>query len=629
MVNDCYRSPGPIQFDGPGSEDISITLRLELEERAAETELATNQTAKRAKHGVDAHGKETWCQGRSVGSSLSLPLSQYRAAHSVKVPAVLRDVKHAKLKARSTVNLGNIYGYDLQHCYPKVSSDSSALEIIDVVAVEENHSNGVHAGNGDTEMMQAQRVGVVFCGRPTPGSHNIIEGLFNGIMSISKESVLIGFLNGTKGLFENQSIVITQEMVATFRNSGGLDMLGRTVDQMNKPEQLEAALKTCKSQNLDGLVCIGGTYTASDSLELAEYLKANGCEKTVVTQIPATIDRDMINEYVQETVGFHTASRVCSQLVGNISTDCNSNKKYYYFLRMMGRRPSHIALECGLQTCPNAVLIGEEIWETRKTLSMIVNELADMISTRALSGKNYGIILIPEGLLTFIPEIASLLSELKCLSTKFSDAKKIVAALPQWSRSLFDYLPNFVQDKLLKREIHGTIAWSQIETERMILELVKNELAKRKKLGTYKGKFGALTHFFGYQARCGYPTEFDSAYGTCLGLVASTLIRDRRNGYVCCMENLHCNDVEQWKPTAVPLLKLVSINRNTNRAEYEPVVVDLKRKPFQCLSKGLQQWKNAESYRNPGPAQIHPNATNGANLVRSLTLILEHENQPV
>ena len=148
-----------------------------------------------------------------------------------------------------------------------------------------------------------------------------------------------------------------------------------------------------------------GTYTASDSLELAEYLKANGCKKTVVTQIPATIDRDMINEYVQETVGFHTASHVCSQLVGNISTDCNSNKKYYYFLRMMGRRPSHIALECGLQTCPNAVLIGEEIWETRKTLSMIVNELADMISARALSGKNYGIILIPEGLLTFIPEM--------------------------------------------------------------------------------------------------------------------------------------------------------------------------------------------------------------------------------
>ena len=635
MVEDCYRSPGPIQFSGPGSEDISITLRLELEQRAAEKKEATNENAKRVKYNNDSNNNNNevpsvkTCQGRNVQASLSLPLSQYRAAHKVTMPYILKNPGLAELKITSCVKLNNIYGYDLQRKFPSLCSESTNLEINEIVNGE-NDCYGVKVEPEESvNAKPSQRVGIVFCGRPTPGAHNIIEGLFNGIKSINNDSVLIGFKNGTVGLFENQSVVITNEMIDTFRNSGGLDILGRTVDQMAQPKQLAAILKTCKAQRLDGLVCVGGTYTAADSLELAEYLKANGCPETTITQIPATIDRDMVNAYVQETVGFHTASHVCSQLVGNISTDCNSNKKYYYFLRMMGRRPSHIALEVGLQCCPNAVLIGEEIWEEQKTLSMIVNELSDMICARALKGKNYGVILVPEGLLTFIPEIASLLNELKQLGIKYSNAKDILGALSPWQKALYDYLPSFIQKKLLKREIHGTIAWSQIETERMLLELVKMELSERKKLGTYKGKFGALTHFFGYQARCGYPSEFDATYGSCLGVIASILIRENRTGYMCCMENLHLNDVEKWKGTAIPLLELCTMNRKTNRAEYKPVVVDLNRKPFQYLLKSLQTWKDLEDYRNPGPIQINPSVVSNGDLVRSMTLKMEHEDQQV
>ena len=208
---------------------------------------------------------------------------------------------------------------------------------------------------------------------------------------------------------------------------------------------------------------------------------------------------------------------------------------------------------------------------------MIVSDIADMVCARAAEGKNYGVILVPEGLLTFIPEIASLLNDLKQIGTKFSNEKEIIAALPPWQKALFNYLPSFIQDKLLKREIHGTIAWSQIETERMLLELVRKELAHRAAIGAYKGKFGALTHFFGYQARCGYPTEFDASYGMCLGVIASLLIREKRTGYMCCMENLHFSDVKKWRATAIPLLGLVTVNHNTNRAEYKPVVVDLNR----------------------------------------------------
>lgn len=425
---------------------------------------------------------------------------------------------------------------------------------------------------------------------------------------MKRDTVLYGFKNGTLGLFEGNYVEITDEIFEEFRNTGGVDILGRSVDQMHTDEQLKAINATCCNLSLDGLVCVGGTYTAADTLCLAEFLLAQGTS-TTVTALPATIDRDMINQYVEETVGFHSASRVCSQLCGNIATDCNSNKKYYYFLRMMGRRPSHMVLEVGLQSCPNAVLIGEEIWENQKTLSMIVTEIADMVCLRSLQGKEFGVILIPEGLLTFVPEVASLLTELKNIGAQHPHVglEETLRLLKPWQRMLFEYLPGFIQDKVTRREIHGTLELSQIETEKMLLDLVKKEMKRRSQNGTYNGKFGALTHFFGYQARCGFPTEFDCMYGNALGRTAAYALTCKElTGSICTIKNLASGDVEKnWVPQIVPLLNLVRINLDTNRGEYSPVVVDVKQgKAFQHLRVMLQKWKLEEAYRNLGPTQF-------------------------
>ena len=597
-LHDKYRSPGPIQFEATKwAADISIMLRLELEQRGGLSENESNtRPVKRQRVGDKVGGTN-----RDSEATLSLPFVRTRVAHAVKSPRVLHSNAFRFVQTETTP-VDNSATSQFSKLYPNLITNSDA--------VYELHTGGENLGSGEAKAAGSpcKRVGVVFCGRPCPGAHNIVEGLYNALKLLNQDAVLYGFKNGTLGLFKGECVEITEELFEDFRNTGGVDVLGRSVDQMYKEEQLKAINATCLKLSLDGLVCVGGTYTASDTLSLAEYMLAQGTS-TAVTAIPATIDRDMINKYVEETVGFHSASRVCSQLCGNIATDCNSNKKYFYFLRMMGRRPSHMVLEVGLQCCPNAVLIGEDIWENQKTLSMIVTEIADMVCLRSLQGKQFGVILIPEGLLTFIPEVASLLTELKNIGAEHLNAglEETLRLLKPWQRMLFEYLPGFIQEKIMKREIHGTLELSQIETEKLLLDLVKKEMKRRSDNGTYNGKFGALTHFFGYQARCGFPTEFDCMYGNALGRTAAyALSRKDLTGSICTIRNLAASDVENnWTPQVVPLLALVRINLDTCRGEYSPVVVDVKQgKAFQHLRIMLQKWKLEEAYCNPGPTQF-------------------------
>jgi 6-phosphofructokinase len=599
-LQDKYRSPGPIQFQSTKwAEDTTIMLRLELEQREGLIEQDSDQPrAKR--HKLGSRIGET---GRDADATFSLPFVRNRLNHSVKSPSVLHsDAGQFRFVQTEMTPVDNAATLQFSKVYPHLLAQNTS--------VYELHTKAYSVGKShvNTAGAPCNRVGIVFCGRPTPGAHNIVQGLYDALKLMKRDTVLYGFKNGTLGLFEGNYVEITDEIFEEFRNTGGVDILGRSVDQMHTDEQLKAINATCCNLSLDGLVCVGGTYTAADTLCLAEFLLSQGTS-TTVTALPATIDRDMINQYVEETVGFHSASRVCSQLCGNIATDCNSNKKYYYFLRMMGRRPSHMVLEVGLQSCPNAVLIGEEIWENQKTLSMIVTEIADMVCLRSLQGKEFGVILIPEGLLTFVPEVASLLTELKNIGAQHPHVglEETLRLLKPWQRMLFEYLPGFIQDKVTRREIHGTLELSQIETEKMLLDLVKKEMKRRSQNGTYNGKFGALTHFFGYQARCGFPTEFDCMYGNALGRTAAYALTCKElTGSICTIKNLASGDVEKnWVPQIVPLLNLVRINLDTNRGEYSPVVVDVKQgKAFQHLRVMLQKWKLEEAYRNLGPTQF-------------------------
>ena len=325
---------------------------------------------------------------------------------------------------------------------------------------------------------------------------------------------LLGFVSGTVGLFEQRCVALDAAALASFRNQGGYHLLGRSVDRVRSPRDQEAALAACAALALDGLVVIGGTYSNTDAAHLAEFFRARGSRCRVVG-VPVTIDGDVHNNFVETTVGFDTATKVYAQLVGNMATDGNSAKKYWYYVKLMGRSVSRVALEVALQTHPNAVVLGEDIEARKLTISDIVRELADAVCARAAAGKNFGIVLCPEGLISYIPELRTLIGELNQLLADGVDQKAMAARLTPWSQALLAYLPPLIRQQLfLERESSGAIQLSQINTERLLAELVGEELAKRRAAGRYAGKYAAICSSFGYQARCSLPSNFDCAFGS-------------------------------------------------------------------------------------------------------------------
>lgn len=479
-------------------------------------------------------------------------------------------------------------------------------------------------------------VGVVLSGGQAPGGHNVIAGLFDALKKWHPHSRLIGFLDGPSGIVKNKSIEITQDLLARYRNQGGFDIIGSGRTKIETKEQFLAAEETAKALDLDGLVVIGGDDSNTNAAFMAEHFAKAGL-KTRVVGVPKTIDGDLKNEYIQISFGFDTACKTYSEIIGNILKDALSAKKYYYFIKLMGRSASHITLECALQTHPNMALISEEIEAEAHSLTYIVNQIADMICLRAEKGKNYGAILIPEGIIEFIPEFKRMIQDLNHLlasdqihvkkmeSLHERDAKiqYMTDQLQEDSRACFISLPADIQEQLmLDRDPHGNVQVSKIETERLLISLVEKELDRRKQQGLYKGKFAAQPLFCGYEGRSGLPSNFDSQYCYALGFVAALLIETGATGYLACVRHL-TQPVEEWTILGIPIFNLLhlEIREGKKKAVIRKALVDLQGKPFSYFQSQRKQWMEKDDYLCPGPIQFE----GPAELTESCPLILKKE----
>ncbi|CAH8370960.1 unnamed protein product [Eruca vesicaria subsp. sativa] len=457
----------------------------------------------------------------------------------------------------------------------------------------------------------AIRVGIVFSGRQAPGGHNVIWGLYEALKVHNGKNTLLGFLGGSEGLFAQQTLEITDDVLQTYKNQGGFDLLGRTKDQIRTTEQVNAALKACTDLKLDGLVIIGGVTSNTDAAHLAEFFAEAKCS-TKVVGVPVTINGDLKNQFVEANVGFDTICKVNSQLISNVCTDALSAEKYYYFVRLMGRKHSHVALECTLQSHPNMVILGEEVTASKLTIFDITKQICDAVQARAGQDKNHGVILIPEGIVESIPELYALLKEIHGLLKEGVHADSISTQLSPWSSALFEFLPPFIKKQLLLHpESDDSAQLSQIETEKLLAYLVETEMNKRTKEGTYKGKkFNAICHFFGYQARGSLPSKFDCDYAYVLGHICYHILAAGLNGYMATVTNLK-SPVNKWKCGAAPMTAMMTVKRwsqnsgstSIGRPVIHPATVDLKGKAYELLRQNAQKFLMEDMYRNPGPVQ--------------------------
>jgi pyrophosphate--fructose-6-phosphate 1-phosphotransferase len=444
------------------------------------------------------------------------------------------------------------------------------------------------------------RVGVVLSGGQAAGGHNVIAGLFDALKKMHPQSCLFGFLGGPSGIIENAYKEVDTETLVRFRNMGGFDLIGSGRTKIETPEQLEAASTHCSALCLDGLVIIGGDDSNTNAAILAEYFLNHGCQ-TFVVGVPKTIDGDLKNAYVNASFGFDTACKIYSEMIGNICRDALSAKKYTHFIKLMGRSASHIALECAFQTHPNITLIGEEIAANKMTLQQITELICDCIQKRAEQGKNYGIVLIPEGVIEFVPEMKKLIHELNgILAQGESDP---VAKLSPEARSAYTYLPKEIAEQLLlDRDPHGNVQVSHIATEQLFIHTVKKTLKNRQ---GFNGKFSPIGHFLGYEGRCGYPSNFDANYCYALGCTAAALISNGLTGYMSVVQKL-AESPEAWEPAGIPLTMMMDVEER--KGKKKPVIkkalVDLEGAPFKCFSAQREAWGLQDDYRFPGPIQF-------------------------
>ncbi len=457
-------------------------------------------------------------------------------------------------------------------------------------------------------------VGVILSGGQAPGGHNVICGLFDGIKKIHRDSRLFGFLMGPSGLIEHKYIELTAPIIDEYRNTGGFDIIGSGRTKLEKKDQFDKGLEILRELGITALVIIGGDDSNTNAAILAEYYKANNAGVQVIG-CPKTIDGDLKNKQIETSFGFDTATKVYSEVIGNIQRDCNSAKKYWHFIKLMGRSASHIALECALQTQPNICLISEEIQEKNMSLDDIVKYIADIVTARAAEGNNFGTILIPEGLIEFIPEYKKLISELNEL---LGANKEKVAAMDNATLKAFilenlgeanvaalQKLPESVADQLmLDRDPHGNVQVSLIETEKLLSGLVAEHLAGSEAFKAAKGKFSPLHHFFGYEGRCADPSNFDADYCYALGYNAAALINAGVTGYMSAIRNL-VKPAVQWIPGGIPITMMMNIERRN--AEDKPVIqkalVRLDGAPFKHFAANRAEWAQNTCYVYPGPIQ--------------------------
>lgn len=457
-------------------------------------------------------------------------------------------------------------------------------------------------------------VGVILSGGQAPGGHNVISGLFDAVKKLNPENQLYGFLMGPGGLVEHHYVEITKDFLDPYRNTGGFDMIGSGRTKLEKEEQFEKGLEILKKLDIKALVIIGGDDSNTNACVLAEYYAAKEYGIQVIG-CPKTIDGDLKNEQIETSFGFDTATKTYAELIGNIERDCNSARKYWHFIKVMGRSASHIALECALQTQPNICLISEEIQEKDQTLNEIVENIASVVAHRAHEGNNFGVVVIPEGLIEFIPAIGRLIGELNDLLAahgadykdldKDAQRKYILEHLSEANRSTFETLPEDVARQLsLDRDPHGNVQVSLIETEKLLSNMVAAKLEQWKKEKKYDGKFSPLHHFFGYEGRCAAPSNFDADYCYALGTSAVQLIANGKTSYMAIVKNTtSCTD--DWKAGGVPITMMMNMERRNG--EMKPVIrkalVDLNGKPFKTLAEHREEWAKKTCYIYPGPIQ--------------------------
>lgn len=456
-------------------------------------------------------------------------------------------------------------------------------------------------------------VGVILSGGQAPGGHNVISGLFDGIKAINKDSRLYGFLMGPGGFVDHKYIELTAKIIDDYRNTGGFDIIGSGRTKLEKVEQFDKGLEILKELNIKALVIIGGDDSNTNAAILAEYYKANNAGVQVIG-CPKTIDGDLKNEMIETSFGFDTATKVYSEVIGNIQRDCNSAKKYWHFIKLMGRSASHIALECALQTQPNYCIISEEVEQKNMTLADIVNDIAKVIAKRAANGNNFGTVLIPEGLIEFIPAMKKLIAELNDMlaaNAQFASLDRaaqrefVLNNLSADNAAIFASLPEGVARQLtLDRDPHGNVQVSLIETEKLLSEMIGKRLAEMKAAGEYVGKFSPLHHFFGYEGRCADPSNFDADYCYALGYNAAQLINCGATGYMSSVRNLSKPSV-QWIAGGIPITMMMNMERRNG--EMKPVIqkalVRLDGKPFLKFAENREKWAIDTCYTYPGPIQ--------------------------
>ena len=468
----------------------------------------------------------------------------------------------------------------------------------------------------NTSETKKQVVGVILSGGQAPGGHNVICGLYDALKATNPENVLIGFKGGPSGLLDNDFIVFEDDYINQYRNTGGFDIIGSGRTKLETQEQFAVVVENCKNHGVNALVIIGGDDSNTNAAVLAEYCAAHNTGIQVIG-CPKTIDGDLKNEDIECSFGFDTATKTYSEIIGNIERDANSAKKYWHFVKVMGRSASHVALECALETQPNICLIGEEVAAKKMSLAQITDYIADSVAARAAKGWNFGVAIIPEGIVEFVPEFSVLIAEInELLAGSKADAFN---ALPTWadkyafikagltpaSMEVFAILPEAIQQQLfLERDPHGNVQVSLIESEKLFSAMVKENLAARKAAGTYKGKFSALHHFLGYEGRCAFPSNFDADYCYSLGYNAFMLIQYGYTGYLSKVSNLQA-PAEEWVAGGMPITKMMNIERRhgADKPVIRKALVELEGAPFKYFAEHRAEWAVETCFVYPGAIQ--------------------------
>ena len=515
-----------------------------------------------------------------------------RAAYQPKLPKALQGAVKIK-EGKATQSVGD------QEEIKKLFPNTYGMPIVEFEPATE----------ANTKKMN---VGVILSGGQAPGGHNVITGLFDQIKKLNPENRLYGFILGPGGLVDHNYMELTPEIIDDYRNTGGFDMIGSGRTKLEKVDQFEKGLEIIRKLDIKAIVIIGGDDSNTNACVLAEYYAAKNYGVQVIG-CPKTIDGDLKNDQIETSFGFDTACKVYSELIGNIERDCNSARKYWHFIKVMGRSASHIALECALQTQPNICLVSEEIEQKGMSLDDIVTYIANAVCQRAADGNNFGTVIIPEGVIEFIPAIKKLIAQLNDVLA-LPEAKNldrhesidfVKAHLTEENLAVFNSLPTGVARQLaLDRDPHGNVQVSLIETEKLLSTMVAQKLEKMKKEGKYAGKFSAQHHFFGYEGRCAAPSNFDADYCYALGTSAAQLIANGKTGYMAIVKNTTA-PAEQWIAGGVPITMMMNMEKRAG--EMKPVIrkalVELDGAPFKAFAAQRDRWARETAYVYPGPIQ--------------------------